>query len=329
MTVAPPSKSPWNMVRYAIAVVAIGVVLAIVVVSHFAADSGGSAGSSVNAGLSALPTTIGRDAAIALVRGRPDNLGRVDRSDAKLLTLEEYLAIAGPFRSPQGDPKATPIGGLGGFIGDPGKRYLWVVAISGEVWPVGRIPVRFGFPFTPPTPTPYPPYRWGLFVVDAVRAAGLGLFAAGSDESWPVVFDKLPNHPAAPYAAPSPTPALTPLAVQLRSPEALSLILRRTTEVRRIDRIEMKLMTWGEYTAGAPGVKPANALVDGPVWVYAVSGDIVSSFGASSAAPQPVPWAIFAIDATTSDVTSSGATDAARWPVFFERLPDHPPVGGP
>jgi hypothetical protein len=317
-------------VRYAIAIGGIVVVLAVVVVSHFAADLGESASSSVNAGLSALPTTIGRDAAIALVRGRPDNLGRVDRSDAKLLTLEEYLAIAGPFRSPQGDPKATPIGGLGGFIGDPGKRYLWVVAISGEVWPVGRIPVRFGFPFTPPTPTPYPPYRWGLFMVEAVRADGFGVTAAGSDENWPAVFDKLPNHPASLYVAPSPTPALMPLAVQLRSPEALSLILRRTTEVRRIDRIEMKLMTWGEYVSGAPGVqKPANAQADGPVWVYAVSGDIVSSFGVSTAAPQPVPWALFAIDATTSEVTSSGATDTAHWPVLFDRLPDHLPAGGP
>jgi len=330
MTVAPPSRPLLNMVRYAIAVIAIVVVLAVVVVSHFAADLGGSAGSSVNADLSALPTAIGRDAAIALVRGRADDIGRVDRSDAKLLTLEEYLAIAGPFRSPQGDPKATPIGGLGGFIGDPGKRYLWVVAISGEVWPVGRIPVQFGIPFTPPTPTPYPPYRWGLFMVDAVRAGGFGVTAAGSDESWPAVFEKLPNHPSAPYVAPSPTPALTPLAVQLRSPQALSLILRRTTEVRRMDRIEMKLMTWGEYVAGAPGVqKPANAQVDGPVWVYAVSGDVVSSFGVSTAAPQPVPWALLAIDATTSEVTSSGATDTARWPAFFDRLPDHPPAGGP
>jgi hypothetical protein len=318
-----------KMVRYAIAVVAIVGVLAVVVVSHFGADLGESVGSSVNAGLSALPTTIGRDAAIALVRGRPDNLGRVDRSDAKLLTLEEYLAIAGPVRSPQGDPRATPVGGSG-FLGDPGKRYLWVVAISGEVWPVGRIPVRFGIPFTPPTPTPYPPYRWGLFMFDAVKAGGFGVTAAGSDESWPAVFDRLPNHPAAPYVAPSPTPALTSLAVRLRSPEALSLILRRTTEIRRIDRIEMKLMTWGEYAAGARAVlKPANAPLDGPVWVYAVSGDIVSSFGGASQAPQPVLWAIFAIDAMTSEVTSSGAADGARWPGFFDRLPDHPPAGGP
>src|SRR2546430_11083293 len=188
-----------SAVRYAIALIAIVLVLAVVAVSHLAADLGGSAGSSVNPGLPALPTTIGRDAAIALVRGRGDNIGRVDRSDAKLLTLEEYLAIAGPARSPQGDPKGTPIRGFGGFIGDPGKRYLWVVAISGEVWPVGRIPVRFGMPFTPPTPTPYPPYRWGLFMVDAVRAAGFGVTDAGSDESWPAVFDKLPNHPASPY----------------------------------------------------------------------------------------------------------------------------------
>jgi hypothetical protein len=337
MTLAPVSRSLSNLVRYAIAVVSIMVVLAVVVVSHFAADLGESAGSSVNAGLAALPTTIGRDAAIALVRGRADDIGRVDRSDAKLLTLEEYLAIAGPVRYPQGDPKATPIGGLGGFIGDPGKRYLWVVAISGEVWPVGRIPTWWGEPYVPlaatpvphPTPTPFPSYRWGLFLVDAVRASLLAVAEAASDESWPAVFDKLPNHPASPYVLPSPTPALTPLAVQLRSPEALSFILRRTTEVRRIDRIEMKLMSWGEYTAGAPGAqKPATAPADGPVWIYAVAGDIVSSFGGSSPAPQPVPWAIFAIDATMRELTSSGATDSARWPVFFDRLPDHPPAGG-
>jgi len=122
---------------------------------------------------------------------------------------------------------------------------------------------------------------------------------------------------------------LTPLAVKLRSPEALWLILRRTTEVRRIDRIEVKLMTWGEYAAGAPGAqKPAVAPADGPVWIYAVSGDIRSSSAVSGRAPEPVPWAIFAIDATTSAVTSSDATDTARWPVFFERLPDHPPAGG-
>jgi hypothetical protein len=325
------------MARSAIAIGAIVVVLAVIVVSHFAADLGESAGSSVNAGLSALPTTIGRDAAIALVRGRADDIGRVDRSDAKLLTLEEYLAIAGPFRSPQGDPKAAPIRGLGGFIGDPGKRYLWVVAISGEVWPVGRILTWWGEPYVPlaatpfarPTPTPFPSYRWGLFLVDAARASLLAVAEAGSDESWPAIFDKLPNHPASPYVAPSPTPALTPITVQLRSPEALSLILRRTTEVRRIDRIEMKLMTWGEYVAGAPGAqKPATAPADGPVWIYAVAGDIVSSFGGSSPAPQPVLWAIFAIDATTSEVTSSAATDTARWPAFFNRLPDHPPAGG-
>jgi len=336
MTLPPRSRSAASIVRYAIAVIAIVVVLAVVVVSHFAAV-GESAGSSVNAGLSALPTTIGRDAAIALVKGRVDDIGRVDRSDAKLLTLEEYLAIAGPVRSPQGDPKATPVGGLW-FIGDPGKRYLWTVTISGEVWPVGRIPTWWGEPYVPlaatqfphPTPTPFPSYRWGLFLVDAVRASLLAVAEAGSDGSWPAIFEKLPNHPTSPYVLPSPTPALTPLAVQLRSPEALSLILRRTAEARRIDRIEMKLMAWGEYFAGAPGVqKPVNARADGPVWVYAVSGDIVSNFGGSSAAPQPVRWAIFAIDATTSEVTSSGATDTARWPVFFDRLPDHPPAGGP
>jgi hypothetical protein len=330
---APLIRSPFHIARPAIVACAIVVVLAAIAISRFASGPGESAPSTVDQGASALPATIGRDAAIAIVMGRGFDLGRVDRSDAKLLTMEEYVAIAGPARSPQGDPKATPDGVPGsmrsGFIGDPAKRYLWAVAISGEVWPVGRIPVRFGFPYTPPTPTPFPSYRWGLFLVDAVGARLFGIADAGIDESWPPIFDKLPNHPAATSVSPGATPAIGPLDAPLRSPEALSLILRRTSEVRRIDRIEMKLMTWAEYLAGAAAAeRQAAAPTGGPVWIYAVSGDIVSSFGVSGRAPQPVPWAIFAIDATTSELTSFGATDAARWPDFFDRLPDHPRAGG-
>jgi len=328
------TDSRFHLGRPAIVAGVIAVVLAAIVVNRFVSGPGGSPLAKLDEGASALPATIGRDAAIAVVMARAFDLGRVDRSDAKLLTMEEYLAIAGPLKSPQGDPKATPDGVPGsmrsGFIGDPAKRYLWAVAISGEVWPVGRIPVRWGFPYTPPTPTPFPSYRWGLFLVDAVGASMFGISDAGSDQSWPPIFDKLPNHPAAAYVTPVPTPAITPLDAPLRSPEALSLILRRTSEVRRIDRIEMKLMTWAEYLSGAPAAQPpAGAEASGPVWIYAVSGDIVSSFDVSGSAPQPVPWAIFAIDATTSALNTFGATDSARWPDFFDRLPDHPRAGGP
>ena len=333
MSGAPFKSSRSSVARSAIVAGAIVVVLAAIVINRLASGPGGSAPSTVDQAASALPATIDRDAAIAIVRGRGFDLGRVDRSDAKLLTMEEYVALSGPARSPQGDPKATPFGDpssmRSGFIGDPAKRYVWAVAISGEVWPVGRIPVRFGFPYTPPTPTPFPSYRWGLFLVDAVGARLFGIADAGIDESWPPIFDKLPNHPATTYVSPDATPAVTPLDAPLRSPEALSLILRRTSEVRRIDRIEMKLMTWGEYLAGAPAAqRPAAPPTGAPVWIYAVSGDIVSSFGVSGSAPQPVPWAIFAIDATTSELTSFGAIDSGRWPDFFDRLPDHPRAGG-
>jgi hypothetical protein len=50
-----------NMVRYGIAVVIVGM-LAVVVVSHFAADLGEPAGSSVNAGLSAADDNRARRA---------------------------------------------------------------------------------------------------------------------------------------------------------------------------------------------------------------------------------------------------------------------------
>ncbi|SRR6266700_4851113 len=96
-----------NVVRYAIAVGAIAVVLAVVVVSHLAADLGESAGSSVNAGLSALPTTIGRDAAIALVRGRVDNIQlRNSQSRTPVLKTQTHvLAFVGDAKMQR---KTTP-----------------------------------------------------------------------------------------------------------------------------------------------------------------------------------------------------------------------------
>ena len=104
------------------------------------------------------------------------------------------------------------------------------------------------------------------------------------------------RHPELPFARwrrcqhrgpPGPS-APVPAHLVLSSCGSPNLMAAARTEVRRIDRIEMKLMTWAEYVAGAPSVqKPANAPVDGPVWVCAVSGDIVSSFGASKRRAAP------------------------------------------
>jgi hypothetical protein len=142
-----------------------------------------------------LPSKLGRDEAIALVRHRIDIIGRIDRADAKLLTLDEYLRVAGPLRVRGGDPQATPVATF--EMGGDRPRYVWAVAISGQVWPSGRVPVWFGG-YTPPvSPTPHPPYRWAIFLVDAGGGTP-SIVDAGAGEAWPAVFANLPSHDVAP-----------------------------------------------------------------------------------------------------------------------------------
>ena len=67
----------------------------------------GGAISTPDPGTTPLPSTIQRAEAIAMVRGLNEQVGRIDRIDAKLMTLEEYVKIAGPVRPRPGDPQAT------------------------------------------------------------------------------------------------------------------------------------------------------------------------------------------------------------------------------
>jgi hypothetical protein len=268
-----------------------------------------------------IPSTIQRDDAIAIVRRLDQQVGRIDRIDAKLLTLDEYVRVAGPIRAHPGDPSATPMTGTTGIIGDPAKRYLWAVAVSGEVWPNMRMPISFGHPLTT-SPTPYPSYRWGIFLVEAVPARLFGVGDAGIAEAWPSVFDKLPNHPITTYVPPSPTPRLTAIATKIQQPEATTAVMRATAEVRRIDRIEAKLMTWREYVAsGDPGAQKPSAIDDSaPVWIIAVSGEIVPQFGRGAT----FTWGVFTIDAMSGGIESLSARSDGVWPTFFDALPDYP-----
>ncbi|MDQ2915328.1 MAG: hypothetical protein M3T56_19050, partial [Chloroflexota bacterium] len=105
-----------------------------------------------------LSTVMQRAEAIGLVRGLTQNVGRVDRIEARLMTWAEYLAIAGSPRVISGDPSGLQIKGALGTTGDPSTRTVWVVAVAGEVWPSGRVPVWWGGPSPVANPTPYPPY---------------------------------------------------------------------------------------------------------------------------------------------------------------------------
>jgi len=280
----------------------------------------GGVTSTPDPGTTPLPSTIQRDEAIAVVIHGNNDVGRVDRTDAKLMTFADYLRVAGPVRSHGGDPQTTANTRFG-IIGDPSKRYVWAVAVSGEVWPNGREPIYWGGP-PPGSPTPYPPYRWAIFLVESVPGRLMVIGDAGIAESWPSVFDKLPNHQPTAYVPPIATPRLTTLAARIQQAEATSEVMRMTAEVRRIDRLEAKLMTWHEYVAsGDPGAyKPAAADDSAPVWIVAVAGEIVPQFGHGLT----FNWGVFTIDGTGGSVTSLTARNDGAWPAFFDALPDHP-----
>lgn len=290
--------------------------------------------------LSPLPSLITRDQAVAFVRARRDQVGRIDRIDAKLVTYDEYVRVAGPIHGVQGDPYASPdVTSVTGFIGDPSQRYLWVVAVSGAVWPVGHDPIFWGLGPPVPSPTPYPAYRWAIFFIEAARADALtaptaAAVAAGIAEDWPAAFDRLPSHAAtAKLPSASATPALSTISTAMQAPEALSSVMRSLYAggTPRIDRTEEKLMTAGELRPHGLSVPPA--LTDAsPVWVVAMAGDL-PSLKKSSSQPLHYRSALYLVDASSTNLQTDIAAlwwyDTDTWPPLFDGLPDHPAVAVP
>src|SRR5258707_10360544 len=92
--------------------------------------------------------------------------------------------------------------------------------------------------------------------------------------------------------------------------------------VQRIDRIEAKLTTWGEYlharSAGSVSAPPGLTLKS-PVWVVAVGG-VVSSQVSS----MKYNWGTFVYDARTlATIEASANNDQRKWPPYFNALADH------
>ncbi|TMC48933.1 MAG: hypothetical protein E6J20_18450 [Chloroflexi bacterium] len=274
----------------------------------------GVASATPDPALAPLPSSL--DAATVLVLVRGWDLGRIDRIDAKLVTFEEYVRIAGPVRSHAGDPQATAVGGFG-ISGDPAKRSVWVVAVGGELWPYGRVPIFYGL--TPPTsPTPFPPYRWAVFLVDAIPGEILTVGDAGTEDSWPSAFDRLPDHRVTAPVRATPTAPLAPLAVRVDAGEAISRTVR-SGAASSIIAITPKLMTWAEFSAtGGPAAhRPAGIADDTPVWIIAVAGAILPQGGGA-----PLAWGVFGVDGRDGSMQLLVA-GAGSWPSFFDGLPNH------
>ena len=268
-----------------------------------------------NPGLAPLPSTLDRASVLALVRGW--DVGRIDRIEAKLMTYDEYIRTAGPVRSHAGDPQVPAVGGFG-ISGDPAKRSIWVVAVGGELWPYGRLPIFYG-QNPPASPTSFPPYRWAMFLVDAVPGQILTIGDAGVETTWPSTFARLPEHPVrAPVLSPSAAP-LAPLAVRVDAGEALTRAMR-SDSTKSITAITPKLMIWAEFSATVGPVvqRPAGIAEDAPVWIIAIAGAVVPQAGDA-----PVAWGVFGVDGRDGSTQLLVTGAAGSWPPFFDSLPNH------
>lgn len=102
----------------------------------------------------------------------------------------------------------------------------------------------------------------------------------------------------------------------------LDRIRARTAEVKRIDRIEAKLTTWGELLqVHSPGLVPTRWDPARTLWIVAVAGT-VEPVGARGRA---FDWAIYLFDAATGDVVFNNANSNGPWPAYFDKLVDKSP----
>jgi hypothetical protein len=172
------------------------------------------------------------------------------------MTFDEYVRGAGPVRTHSGDPQAAAITGFG-ILSDPKTIYVWAVAVSGEVYPNGRVPVYFGGR-PPASATPYPPYRWAILLVDATRGGLMVIGDAGVDQAWPAQFDALPSHPvtgvgaAPPVTASAPVAATSPAARSTSFASICGLISDFTSDSASTD---------GSFILNAPGRAPIRVTI--------------------------------------------------------------------
>ncbi len=93
---------------------------------------------------------------------------------------------------------------------------------------------------------------------------------------------------------------------------------RTSAEIRRVDRIDAKLMTRAEFERAAKtGSSSPNADPNQLVWVVAIGGDVVPAFSRG----QAFAWGIYLVSADTGEVASMLA-GSDSWPPYFDVLPD-------
>lgn len=98
---------------------------------------------------------------------------------------------------------------------------------------------------------------------------------------------------------------------------AISRVTSHPEVVRRIDKIEAKLTTWGQYQANQGFVDKGRA-TNAPVWVVAVIGAITPA----TAEGRSFGWALFVLDSAGIQYLASANGPGSTWPAYFDALID-------
>ena len=99
--------------------------------------------------------------------------------------------------------------------------------------------------------------------------------------------------------------------------EALTYVQQLKAITPRIDRIDAKLTTWGDFIdhEGSTDAPTVAALT--PVWVVAVSGDVLPTSARGN-----YPWAVFVFNGLNGRTIATFANDRTPWPAYFDALAD-------
>lgn len=148
--------------------------------------------------------------------------------------------------------------------------------------------------------------------VVVVLAVAVGILS--SQRAVPVIAPSPSPTIASGSGIPSPAASSTAAADAARS-AAISRVTALSAEVQRVDYVDAKRMRWSDF---ATVTRSSNGSGDDrQVWVVAVSGEITPAF----ARDDRFEWAMFVLDASSSDVLGETA-GSAGWPPFFGLLKD-------
>ena len=137
---------------------------------------------------------------------------------------------------------------------------------------------------------------------------------------------------ASPGTSPSPTPtrsaAAQPVRAILTRDQAIALVRSLGNDVRRVDRIEAKLVPWDEFAPVGMGVDRTGGPAHGggvpipAVWAVAVAGELRPNMG--DLLPRlTYPWALYGIDPIRGNVATLKVDVGGIWPPGFDTLAEH------